>query len=255
MAPAHRSQFQEPDAARRAWWSSPLGAALIAAESQLLAEALEDVFGWELLQVGAWGGARELLSGARTRHQAILATPGLSSSADICGRPTQLPVISDSMDAVLLPHILEFATDPYAIVREADRVLVGEGQLLVLGFRPWSLWGVRARWSRSGFPPGLRRVLSERRIREWLVLLGYEVVSAQHYLFRGPWRGGRAAGEGSGRMLRRGLTYPLPANAYLLKARKRIYTLTPIRQRFRERPAVLGGLVKPSPHGSREAAR
>ena len=36
-------------------------------------------------------------------------------------------------------------------------------------------------------------------------------------------------------MLRRGLTYPLPANAYLLKARKRIYTLTPIRPRFREK--------------------
>ena len=131
-------------------------------------------------------------------------------------------------------------------------MLVGEGRLLVLGFRPWSLWGLRARWSRSGFPPGMRRVLSERRIREWLVLLGYEVVSAQHYLFRGPWSGGGAAGEhashGAGRMLRRGLTYPLPANAYLLKARKRIYTLTPIRPRFRERPAVLGGLVKPSPH-------
>ena len=252
MAPAHRSHFQEPAAARLAWWSSPLGSALVAAESQLLGEELEDVFGWELLQIGAWGPARELLAGARTRHQAILATPGLSSSADILGRPTLLPIMSDSIDAVLLPHILEFATDPYAIVREADRVLVGEGRLLVLGFRPWSLWGVRARWSRSGFPPGMRRVLSERRVREWLVLLGYEVVSAQHYLFRGPWRGGLAAGQetgyGSGRMLRRGLTYPLPANAYLLKARKRIYTLTPIRPRFRERPAVLGGLAKPSPH-------
>jgi SAM-dependent methyltransferase len=248
MAAMHKSRYQEPQAARLAWWASPMGAALIAAESQLLGEALEDVFGWELLQIGAWGGGRELLSGARTRHQAIVAAPGLSSGADICGRPTQLPIISDSIDAVLLPHILEFATDPYAIVREADRVLVGEGRLLVLGFRPWSLWGVRARWSRSGFPPGMRRVLSERRIREWLVLLGYEVVSAQHYLYRGPWRGGLGAGEGTGRMLRRGLTYPLPANAYLLKARKRIYTLTPIRPRFRERPAVLGGLVKPSPH-------
>lgn len=246
MASEHKSQFQEPHAARHAWWASPLGAALLAAESQLLGEALEDVFGWELLQIGAWGGGRELLSGARTRRQSIVAPPGLSASADIRARPTQLPIISDSIDAVLLPHILEFATDPYAIVREADRVLVGEGRLLVLGFRPWSLWGLRARWSRSGFPPGMRRVLSERRIREWLVLLGYEVVSAQHYLFRGPWSRGVAAAEGTGRMLRRGLTYPLPANAYLLKARKRIYTLTPIRPRFRERPAVLGGLVKPT---------
>jgi SAM-dependent methyltransferase len=246
MASDHKSQFQEPHAARLAWWASPLGGALLAAESQLLGEALEDVFGWELLQIGAWGAGRELLSGARTRRQSIVAPPGLSSSADIRARPTQLPIISDSIDAVLLPHILEFASDPYAIVREADRVLVGEGRLLVLGFRPWSLWGLRARWSRSGFPPDMRRVLSERRIREWLVLLGYEVVSAQHYLFRGPWSSGLATSEGTGRMLRRGLTYPLPANAYLLKARKRIYTLTPIRPRFRERPAVLGGLVKPT---------
>src|SRR5579883_650527 len=251
MAPAHNSRFPDPPAARLAWCSSALGRALIAAEAQLLAEALEDVFGWELLQIGAWGAGRELLAGARTRHQAILAAPGMSASADILGRPTQLPIISDSIDAVLLPHILEFASDPYAIVREADRVLVGEGRLLVLGFRPWSLWGVRARWSRNGFPPGMRRVLSERRIREWLVLLGYEVVSAQHYLFRGPWSRGLAAGQaegyGTGRMLRRGLTHPWPANAYLLKARKRVYTLTPIRPRLRERPAVLGGLVKPSP--------
>src|SRR5882762_8245359 len=111
---------------------------------------------------------------------------------------------------------------------------------------PWSLWGMRARWSRTGFPPGMRRVLSERRLREWLVLLGFEVIATQHYLYLGPWSRGLASGEGTGRMLRRGLTYPLPAGAYLLKARKRMYTLTPFRPRIREKPAVIGGLVKPT---------
>ena len=105
---------------------------------------------------------------------------------------------------------------------------------------------MRARWSRTGFPPGMRRVLSERLVREWLVLLGYEVVSEQRYLYLGPWSGGLGAGEGTGRLLRAGLTYPLPGGAYLLKARKRVYTLTPIRPRVRERAAVLGGLVKPT---------
>ena len=81
----------------------------------------------------------------------------------------------------------EFADDPDAIVCEFDRVLVAEGQLLVLGFQPGRLWGMRARWSRTGFPPGMRRVLSERRLREWLVLLGYEIVAE-----RSPW--GRGAG-------------------------------------------------------------
>ena len=140
MAPAHKSLVQDPYAARHAWSASPLGGALIAAESELLGEALEDVFGWELLQIGAWGSRRELLSGA-ARVVRPSSPPRPRRKRRHPRRPAQLPVVSDSIDAALLPHILEFATDPYAIVREADRVLVGEGQLLVLGFRPWSLWG------------------------------------------------------------------------------------------------------------------
>ena len=237
------SHIPDRDAALASWTQATLGRALVRAESELLGEALEDVFGWELLQVGTWGGDRELLAGARTRRQTIVDTRNCFGGIDVIGRPSQLPVNSDSIDAVLLPHTLEFAADPYAIVREADRVLVGEGQLIVLGFRPWSLWGLRARASRIGFPPGMRRVLSERRLRDWLVLLGYEVVATRHYLFCSPWSEPR---EGTGPILRRGLVHPLPAGAYLLKARKRVYTLTPIRPRVREKPAVIGGLVKPT---------
>jgi SAM-dependent methyltransferase len=244
--PERISRIADRDAALNAWWATALGRSLLAAESELLGEALEDVFGWELLQVGAWGGGRELLAHARTRHQSLLCPPGFATGADIVARSSQLPVTGDSIDAALLPHTLEFAADPYAILREVDRVLVGEGQLLILGFRPWSLWGIRARASRRGFPPGMRRVLSERLLREWLVLLGYEVVAASRYLYLSPWSPGLAPGESTGRVRRPGLTYPLPAGAYLLKARKRVYTLTPIRPRVRERPAVLGGLVKPT---------
>ena len=240
------SRIFERDAALIAWWHGALGRALLSAESELIAEALEDVFGWELLQVGAWGDSRELLAGSRTRRQTIIAVGSHGVHADIVGRPSQLPVTSDSVDAVLLPHTLEFAANPYAIVREVDRVLVGEGQLLVLGFRPWSLWGLRGRASRSGFPPGLRRVLSDRRIRDWLVLLGYEIVSIRRYLYCSPWSSGPGSSGGNGRILRRGLINPLPAGAYLLKARKRVYALTPIRPRYRERPAVIPGLAKPT---------
>ena len=230
----------------RAWWQSPLGRAIVRAEAELLGEALEDVFGWEFLQIGEWGEAREVLAGARTRRQTVVAPNALADGADIIARPAQLPVASDSIDAALLPHTLEFASDPYAIVREVDRVLVGEGQLLVLGFHPLSLWGLRAFGTRNGYPPGMRRVLSERRVREWLVLLGYEVVAERDYLYCSPWNKRLGPSAGSARLLRRGLLNPLPAGAYLLKARKRVYTLTPVRPRLREKPAVIGGLVKPT---------
>lgn len=229
-----------------AWWRTALGRALISAESELLSEALEDVFGWEFLQVGAWGAGRELLAGTRTRRRTVVAPAALDCGPDILARPSQLPIASDLVDAVLLPHALEFAADPYAILREVARVLIGEGQLLVLGFSPLSLWGLRARMTRSGFPPGMRRILSERRVREWLVLLGFEVVAARRYLYCGPWRSGPQLHAGNAPLLRRGLLYALPAGAYLIKARKRVRTLTPIRPRFKEKPAVLGSLVKPT---------
>ncbi|MEO7775522.1 MAG: methyltransferase domain-containing protein [Steroidobacteraceae bacterium] len=239
-----------PDSARSArqaaaWLEGSLGRELLRAETGLLAEVLDDVFGLELLQLGGWGPPRELLSGSRTRRQTIVAE-NLDEGADLIGRLTALPIAPASVDAVLLPHTLEFEPDPQAIVREADRVLTGEGQLIVIGFEPFSLWGLRASAARRGFPPGLKRMLPRHRVQDWLNLLGYEIVMNRHYLYSRPWNRGTDV-PNARRILRRGLFNPLPAAAYLIKARKRIYTLTPIRNRFREqRQPVLGGLVKPT---------
>jgi SAM-dependent methyltransferase len=238
------------------WLGSALGAAVLHAESELLGEALDDVFGWELLQMGNWGPARALLGGARTRRQSIVAAQSArdgESRADIVARLSQLPIANASVDAVLLPHTLEFETDPYGIVREADRVLAGEGQLLVLGFRRWGMWGMRARAVRRGFPPGIKRTLSEGRVRDWLELLGYDIVASRRYLFAPPWGEPERAVDNASGLITRSWLHPWPAGAYLLKARKRVYTLTPIRPRVRERTQVIGSLVKPTPRNRPEA--
>ena len=220
---------------------------MLQAESELMVEALDDVFGWELLQLGLWGGRDSLLSGCRTRRHAVIANEkSRNTDADVAARLSQLPIGNGSVDAVVLPHTLEFETDPFAVVREADRVLAGEGHLIVLGFRPFSLWGFRSRAISRGYPPGLKRMLGVRRITDWLELLGYDVGLTRNYLFTPPW-GGTAPRPGvPSSLLRRGWIKPWPAGAYLLKARKRVYTLTPIRPRVRERAQSIGGLVKPT---------
>lgn len=228
------------------WIASRLGRQLLAAEGELLRGLLDDVFGLELLQLGSWGASRELLSQSRTRRQTVIAPATALASGfevDLVAQLTQLPIQSATVDAVLLPHTLEFAADPHAIVREADRVLTGEGQLIVLGFCPFSLWGLRARGSRQGYPPGLLQMLGMGRVRDWLALLGYEVVQQRRYLYSRPWNTGNGATR---RILRRGLLNPLPAAAWLLKARKHVYGMTPLRHRFaRERPRVFGGMPEP----------
>jgi len=226
------------------WLSTSLGRQLLQGEAQLLRGLLDDVFGLELLQLGTWGASREWLSSCRTRRQTVIAPSRDCSGCevDVLAELSALPVQSASVDAVLLPHTLEFASDPHAIVREADRVLHGEGQLIVMGFRPTSLWGLRASASREGFPPALKQMLGMGRVCDWLELLGYEVVLQKRYLFSRPWAADSAAPR---RILRRGLFNPLPAAAWLLKARKHVYRLTPLRHRFfqRERRPVFGAAL------------
>lgn len=213
----------------RDWWASPLGTLLRQHERRVVAGALEDVFGPQLLQIGEWGKRGEFFQAARTQRQAVvsehcvpLVTQNGCRPVDICSRPTELAIASDSIDAVFLPHTLEFESDPYTVLREVDRVLVGDGKLLVLGFNPLSAWGLRHRLARRGLPPGIERLLSERRLRDWLALLSFEVTDVQHYFFQ--------------------LPRPLPASAYLLKAHRRVYTLTPIKPRWREKRNLVGGL-------------
>jgi SAM-dependent methyltransferase len=225
------------------WLHSATGRQLLAAEAEMLGSMLDDVFGLELLQLGSWGSARELLSASRIRRQTVIAD-SRGSDVDVVASLSALPVQTASVDAVLLPHTLEFELDPHSIVREADRVLTGEGQLIVLGFRPASLWGLRSAASRQGFPPGLHHMLGARRVRDWLGLLGYEVVIQRQYLYSRPW------GDDSlrpRRILRRGLFNPLPAAAWLIKARKHVYRMTPLRHRFfRERRRVFGAMPEPT---------
>jgi SAM-dependent methyltransferase len=214
-------------------------------ESVLLREALEDCFGWEFLQVGAWGGERELVAGARTRRQTVISST-ISAGVDVQSRLTQLPVASDSVDAVLLPHTLEFEPEPHEVIREVDRVLVGEGHLLVLGFEPWSWWALRHQLSDRGFPPGLTHMLSRGRLRDWLRLLGFDVLEVHRFLHTLPVA--RLHGGAIERQLERtgqwlGGQF---GSVYLLKAKKRVYTLTPIRPKRRRARASLVGSLEPA---------
>ncbi len=160
------------------WFDSPLGARVLRDETALARVALDDVFGFELLQVGAWGAGPHLLAGARTQHTTLVA-PEAAAGVTLRAPLATLPFASDTIDAVLLPHTLELEPDPYAVLREAERVLCAEGCLMICGFNPWSGWGARRLFAqylrRPAFPPGTQRLLSERRLRDWVALLGFDI--------------------------------------------------------------------------------
>jgi SAM-dependent methyltransferase len=232
------------------WLSTPLGRAVVEVERGVLQDALGDVFGFELLQIGAWGDALQVGEYVRTQHRRSIA-PEASGTGAIRARYDALPIATSSVEAVLLAHTLEHAPNPHELLREVERILVGDGHLLVCGFSPFGPWGLRHLLSRRHFPPALDRMLSEGRIRDWMRLLGFEVVETRRYLFAPPWTHRRASGSPSW-LERRGpdLLPPL-AGAYFVKARKRVRVLTPLRPVWHRTPAVVGGIAEPT---SRNAA-
>jgi SAM-dependent methyltransferase len=228
------------DTALQDWFAGPLGVRVLREEAVLANLALDTVFGFELLQMGAWGPTSHLLTGARTQHTTLVA-PELAAGVTLCAPLDTLPFRSDSIDAILLPHTLELVEDPYAVLREAERVLTAEGCLMICGFNPFSGWGARRvfgrYFGRPAFPPHTERMLSERRLRDWVALLGFDVDRVHGYLGFLPMTGGSSEVQP-----RRALT----AGAYLLKARKRVSTMTLIRPRRRVRQRVLVGAAEPN---------
>ncbi|MEY4764873.1 MAG: hypothetical protein RI907_1546 [Pseudomonadota bacterium] len=90
-----------------------------------------------------------------------------------------LPFPANSMDLVVMPHVLELARDPHRTLREVERVLVPEGRVVIAGFNPASLWGLWQRMGRWGVDSALvlpqAEFITYWRLRDWLRLLDLEI--------------------------------------------------------------------------------
>jgi SAM-dependent methyltransferase len=99
-----------------------------------------------------------------------------------------LPFPNHSLDLVVLPHALELARDPHLTLREVERVLVPEGRVVITGFNPLSLWGLRQHAGhlrrRLGFGPAQAAVPAARR-RVHRLLAAARLVAAARLRGRG----------------------------------------------------------------------
>ncbi len=230
------------------WLTSTLGEALLRQEARIVEEALDGVFGEQCLQLGLWGDGRTFLRFTRTQRCCLIAESPEGASA--VGDLHRLPVASDSVDAVLLPHTLDYSERPHAVLREVDRVLRRDGRVVILGFKPGGLWGLRRLIRGAAMPPGAEQLISERRLKDWLKLLDMRIDATQRYFFRWPLPGNKApSGQ---KWERRGKSWwPELAACYMLSAQKRVSTLTPVRPLWRRQPQVVAGLVESQSRVSR----
>ena len=197
------------------WLQTAPGRYLLGWEQDRLDHAVTDAFGFHALQLGL--PEVEALRANRMPHrwvssdtlyrpEALVLPPPLDNqittqaAVEPIGLHCEfdaLPFPNASIDLVVMPHTLELARDPHQTLREVERVLVPEGRVVIAGFNPASLWGLRQRAGRMKrgmglglgqdmYLPSAGDFIGYWRLRDWLRLLSFEVESGRFGCWRPP---------------------------------------------------------------------
>lgn len=232
------------------WFDSEPGQVVLEVERNLLRPLLSNCFGYHLLQLGA-DPRHCLYSDSRVRRKLRAGPEPITAALSVCCGYDALPFASDSLDVVIIHHVLEFAANPHGVLRELQRITVPGGRVFVLAFNPWSLHGLRSLYGRmSGRGHWQNRYLPARRVADWMQLLGFDTAPAAYGLHRPPWAMTRL-------LPRRAAAHTWQqhwpgGSVYLISGVKQIAPLTPVRPRWA--PASAIGLPVARPSVGRHAA-
>ncbi|UTH74851.1 class I SAM-dependent methyltransferase [Chromobacterium sp. IIBBL 290-4] len=200
-----------------AWLTdTELGRYLLEREQAYFERAVADVFGYHAVQVGV--PEMDALRGNRIAWQCRVADHG---EVGVRCDAAFLPFETRSLDLLVMPHVLDFTTQPHQVLREADRVLMPEGRLILTGFNPLSLWGVRRLIQGKERAPWNGNFFTQLRIKDWLALLELELEESDFIAYAPPfskqdWLGRCDFMEGAGERW-----WPLAAGVYGIEAVKR----------------------------------
>jgi SAM-dependent methyltransferase len=156
------------------WFATPLGRYLLRREQLYFEHTLADIFGYYALQIGLPESPFLQASRIATR-----CTVDLEEPAQVLADPHWLPFPENSIDLVVLPHALEFTDEPHQLLREVYRVIRPEGQLVIAGFNPFSLFGAKRYFGREQTMPWNGNFIALYRLKDWLALLGFEVIGGR----------------------------------------------------------------------------
>lgn len=212
------------------WFKSDLGHAVFEAEKRELEQFLPDYFGYHSVQIG--GDARLLQSEKSPIHHRIWVVPEkiihpvLSTVNSDC---ESLPFRDDSIDLVIIPHVLEFTRDPQSLLIEIERILIPEGRVVIFGFNPSSMWGIKRLFDKQKQVPWSGSFKGITHLRYWLHQSNLHEETMQTFFFLLPTQNNKRRHqfkflEALGRMC-----FPWLGGLYILTAHKQISTMTPLK--------------------------
>jgi len=228
------------------WYSSQEGKVFARTLQTSLQPHLERTFGYFAVQSGY--SPLDLLSCAAVTKHIIIG----NYDGDIQCESEYLPLESNSIDLLVLSHTLELASDPHAALREAERVLVPEGRLYIIGLTPFSITGAYQNIRNENY-----QRYTSLRIRDWLSVLGFDHLGTQPVKRVSIHKDYQQPIAKAGLISANYLLSKCKGGGYIIQAKKRVTRLTPLRQHWPTKPAIVSpaAVIKPSAQVARERWR
>ena len=216
------------------WKDFPHGDYVRGGIERRMGKWLTRMFGYHMLKLGGLSGQLDTSKSA-IKHQVCVA-PLSQKHVGVVAEIDELPFSEHSVDACILSHCLEYHSDPHHILREAHRTLIPGGYIVISGFNPFSLCGLANCLPFSGQKlPWSGRFFTPARVKDWLDLLGFEILADERFIHASLARGSRLSRFAPWRHFCRHYLKPM-GSCYLLVARKRVAPLTPIKPKWHARP-------------------
>jgi len=234
----------------KAWFRHPLGQYLMECEQGILDELLPNLFGYHIIQLGLLTEG-ELLRTSPITHRVCVqleAEGDLHSAADLQCTTESIPLAPDSIDVVVLQHVLEYSPNPHKLLREIHRTLIGEGHLIIIGFNPRSFCGIwRTMLAWRDEPPWNGQFFSINRIKDWFSLLDFELVDIRRFFYRPPFRNMNIM-EKLGFLEKLGnYCWSVFGGIYIIVVKKHVIPLTPIKVGWhKRRDMIASGFAEPT---------
>lgn len=228
-----------------AWFAGAQGSYILAHEQAYFSRSVSDIFGFNAAQLGL--PEHDFLANSRMSLR-FNGSPQAGSAVRLCH--DELPFASDSLDLLLLPHVLEFCQQPHQVLREVQRVLLPEGSLLLSGFNPRSLWGMRRAFGNRSEFPWKGDFIALHRLKDWMSVLGFEVVGGCFAGYAPPfnrekWLRRYAFMEKAGDRW-----WAVGGGIYFLHAVKRVYGVRPLKPQWKH--SLVGKLLPATPKINKE---
>jgi len=213
-----------------------LGKKVLETEEQQLSSMLERHFGKHALLIGVPSQHRLLQSTNIACHS--LLSPLVSKEkieTYIESDFHELPILTGSIDLVILPHTLEFIDNPRQLLAEACRIIKPEGLIVINGFNPNSSWGLRHLFvkHKKSVPWG-GNFTHPKKIKTWLKLADFQMEQHRYILYRPPMNYPKLYQKFHFLETIGSVCFPRWGGVYSIIARAKVIPLTPIRTKWKQ---------------------